>query len=262
MHARSLLLMSVLVGWALAGAAHELQSPAPAAAPALPDVLQKSLDRYAALASYSDSGTVRQEVPGMIDEARFTTYFRRPTRDLFIDFAHVSSTMTETKLKLDLSANRTVIWMFKGEMQKYDFKLRSHETVAADNSGQPRALQVAGHATKGVSMLIPSLLYSQARLPSTLRQVEEAEAAGVETIDGRRCHKFLGVAAAYYPSGQRTSIRPVTIWIDAETQLVRRVFEDTPRGYPSGSFLRTTITFSPQANPAIDDARFQFKVPE
>lgn len=262
MRARTLSMIVVLGGWVVAGAA---QGPAPAgapAAPALPDVLQKSFARYAALTSYADTGTVKQELPGLVDEARFTTYFRRATRDLLIDFAAVASVSTETKLKIDLSGHRTVIWMSKGEMQKYDFRLRSHETVAPDNGGQPRALQVAGHATKGVSMLIPSLLYTQARLPSTVLQVEEAEAAGDESIDGRRCHKFLGVAAAYYPSGQRTSVRPVAIWVDAETLLIRRVFEDTPRGYQSGSYLRTTITFTPHANPAIDDAKFQFAVPE
>ena len=71
-----------------------------------------------------------------------------------------------------------------------------------------------------------------------------------------------GIAAAYYPSGQRTNVRPVTVWIDAETQLVRKVLEDTPKGYPAGSYLRITTTYEPQGNPTLDDRKFQFSVPQ
>jgi hypothetical protein len=161
-----------------------------------------------------------------------------------------------------MSATRHVIWMFKGEMETYDFRTGNHELVNAEGSGQVRALQNGSHAMQGMSMLIPALLYSQSRLPGTISQIEQATVAGVEEVDKRQCHKVVGVAAAYYPSGQRTNIRPVTVWIDTETQLIRKVFEDTPKGYPARSYQRKTITLQPQANPVIDDAKFQFKVPE
>ena len=50
-------------------------------------------------------------------------------------------------------------------------------------------------------------------------------------------------------------------WIDAETMLVRKVFEDTPKGYPAGSYSRLTVTIEPQANATLDDGKFQFTVP-
>lgn len=227
----------------------------------LPDVLAKSIKYYSTLTSYSDTGTVRRESAGTVDDARFTTYFRRATRDLFFEFQSLTSVTKSTRFSIDMSAYRTVIWMFKGEMQTYDRRTDAHEAVNPDGGGQVRALQNANYASQGASILVPSLLYAQSRLPSTILQIAEASEAGVENIDGRRCHKITGVAAQFYPSGQRTNVRAVTVWIDAETQLIRRVFEDTPKNYPAGGVSRLTITLQPQANPAIDDAKFQFTVP-
>jgi len=190
----------------------------------LPIELTKAIAYYATLTAYADTGTIVQEAPGIVDTAKSTTYFRRPTRDLYIELHAVNSLTTATKHSIDMSANRHVIWMFQGEMATYDFRSRSHQRVNADGGGQVRALQAGSHATQGVSVLIPSLLYSQSRLPGTLSQMEEATVAGIEEVDKRRCHKVVGVAAEYYPSGQRTHIRPVTVWIDIETQLIRRIF--------------------------------------
>ena len=243
-----------------------LGTPAPGSAPAqpapgLPEVLANSIKYYSTLASYADTGTVRRESAGTVDDARFTTYFRRTTRDLLVDFQSLTSLTRSTKFSIDMTSYRTVIWMSKGEMQTYDRRTDAHEAVNPEGGGQVRALQNGNYATQGVSILIPSLLYSQSRLPSTILQIAEAATAGTEEIDGRRCHKITGVAAQFYPSGQRTNVRAVTVWIDSETQLIRRVFEDTPKNYPAGGVLRLTITMQPQANPTIDDAKFQFTVP-
>ena len=229
--------------------------------PALPEVLKKTIAYYSTLTSYSDTGTMQEDGGGVGAEARFTTYFRRASRDFYFDYQPLWS--RSGTLKFDDSQNRTVVWMFKNQMEKYrHLPQRIHEVVNPENGGQVLALSSTNYETKGALIMIPSLLYAQARLPSTLLQIEEAEVAGIEEIDRRRCHKIVGVAAAYYPSGQRTSIRPVTVWIDVETQLIRRIFEDSPKGYGGGTgVLRYTFTFEPRANPAIDDAKFQFKVP-
>jgi hypothetical protein len=239
---------------------------APAGAPlqpaaGLPDVLVNSIKYYSTLTSYADTGTVRIETAGTVDDARFTTYFRRVTRDLYLDFQALTSLTRATKFSIDMSAYRTVIWMFKGDMQTYDRRTDAHEAINPEGGGQVRALQNANYASHGVSILIPSLLFSKSQLPSTILQIEEAQLAGAEDVGGRRCHKIAGVAAGYYPSGQRTGVRPVTVWIDTESRLIRRVFEDTPKGYPAGGVSRLTITFQPQANPTIDDTKFQFHVP-
>jgi outer membrane lipoprotein-sorting protein len=237
------------------------------ARPGLPEVLKKTFAYYATLTSYSDTGTMLDDGGGTGQEARFTTYFRRASRDFYFDYQLLwarSGTYKfyDASTLADVNKNRTVIWMFKNQMEKYQQPQGIHEVVNPDNGGQVRGLGSTNHETRGASIMIPSLLYSQARLPSTLLQIEEAELVGTEEINKRRCHKITGVAAAYYPSGQRTSVRQVTIWIDVETQLIRRVFEDTPKGYGNGTGVaRFTFTFEPQANPAIEDGKFQFKVP-
>lgn len=231
------------------------------ATPNLPPELTKAIAYYSTLTSYADTGTIVQEAPGIVDTTRTKIYFRRPTRDLYLEVHAVNSVNPDNKFTIDMSAARRVIWMFKGEMEIYDFRAGNHELVSAEGGGQVRTLQNGAHATQGISTLIPALLYSQSRLPGTISQIEQATLAGVEEVDKRKCHKVVGTAAAYYPSGQRTNIRPVTVWIDAETQLIRKVFEDSPKGHPARSYSRKTITLQPQANPTLDDAKFQFKVP-
>jgi len=234
-----------------------LSTAAHAQPKALPAVLQETIAYYASLSSYADTGTVTQEGSGMIDTARFVTYFRRPTRDLYFDYQPLTLSYAKLKITSDLSANRTVAWMEKGNLQLFDFKLKLLTNAGATN--QTGALQGATYNTHGTSILIPSLLYSQSRLPSSILQLEEVTTTAMENIDGCRCHKLAGTAAAYYPSGRRTSVRSVTVWIDADTKLVRRVFEDVPGEKESVS--RTTIKFDPRANPPIDDAKFRFTPP-
>lgn len=223
------------------------------------DVLARSIALYPTLAAYADTGTVVREAPGLVDRWKFRTFFRRSSLDLLFDFQGVTS--TSAGLETDASAQRLVLWMVEGQLQSFNQSSGEHETIPRDSGNQPAALQRAGPYTAGTSILVPSLLFSRANLPGTLLQIEEATDEGFETVDGRRCHKIAGVAALYYQSGQRTHVRPVTVWIDSETLLVRKVFEDTPEGYPAGSYSRLTVTIEPQANPSLDDSSFQFTVP-
>ena len=169
----------------------------------LPGVLKESIANYASLTSYSDTGTVRWESPGIVDQEEFTMYFRRPTRDFYFDYQALTSTNPGNKFTIDMRDYRSVIWMFKGNMEWYDKKSRTHEPVS---SGQAGALQTASHRTRGTSLLIPSLLYTQAGLSGTITQIEGAQAAGTETINGRACHKITGTAVVIL-SGRRNNER-------------------------------------------------------
>jgi hypothetical protein len=223
----------------------------------LPAVLTDAIAAYAALASYADTGAVTEEVAGMVHEATLRTSFRRATRDFAFDY-HPRRTRYP-KLNghtVDLGIHRLVIWMFKGRMETYSFYFKRHTAVPADQ--QPGALKEAVAGTAGVVALIPSLLYPKAQLPGTLVQIEQATETGAETIGGHRCHVVTAESAEYYPSGRRTHVRHVTIWIDAGSKLVRQVREDKVTG---GGSHRLTITLDPQANPRIDDASFAFAVP-
>ena len=248
------LLLSILVAATAGTRVGAAGAPDP---PVLPGVLTEAMARYAALDSYADTGTVTEEIAGMINETTLRTSFRRSTRDLFFDY-HPRRTVYP-KLNghtLDISIHRLVIWMFQGRMQSYSFYFTKHTVVEPDQ--QTSALKDGVAATSAVSVLIPSLLYPKAQLPGTILQLEQATLTGTDAIAGRRCHRIDGEAAEYYPSGRRTNVRKVTIWIDAESRLIRRVREDRVTG--GGSHV-VTVTLDPQANPAIDDAQFSFAVP-
>lgn len=223
------------------------------------DILARSVALYATLGSYSDTATVVREAPGLVDQWKFRSHFRRSGPDFYFDFQGVTS--QSAGLTTDASANRVVFWMIQGELQSYHLPGRWHEIVPRDTGNQPAALQRAASATAGTSMLVSSLLFSKANLPGTILQIGEAADAGFEAVDGHRCHKITGIASEYYKTGRQTNVRKVTVWIDAETLLIRRVFEDTPEGYLPGSFSRLTVTIDPQANPTLEDGQFEFTVP-
>jgi hypothetical protein len=222
------------------------------------DLLKRSMALYSTLPAYADSGTAVREGPGLVDRWRFKTYFSRP-RNFRFDFQGVTS--QSAGLTMDSSAQHIVLWMIEGELQSFNQQMRSHNTVGRTGN-QPGELLNASAYTVGTSVLIPSLLFAKSDLPGSIRQIREAAYAGLESVNGHRCHKIVGTAAQFYPSGKMTNVREVTVWLDAQSLLVRKVFEDTPRGYPVGSYLRLTIQLDPQANPTLEAANFQFTVPE
>jgi hypothetical protein len=224
------------------------------------DALKRSHAAYAALTAYADSGTVVVQTSGFADKYAFRTYFTRQPRNLLLDFSMIESEYTNGfKLK---GSSGTVIWMENGQLQTYDTKTQEHQTYPEDGGRQVEALKGASYGTKGVSVLVPSLLYTKAGMASVIQATEEATAAGSETVDGYLCLKVMGIERWRYPSGQVTGVRPVTIWIDAKTYLIRKIFQDTPKNMSRGAIERITTTFRPYANPSLEATRFRYTVPE
>ena len=67
--------------------------------------------------------------------------------------------------------------------------------------------------------------------------------------------------STYQATGHVTNVRKSAVWIDTQTLLVRKMFNDTPRGSGTGTILRSTVLIEPVANPALDDGKFKFTVP-
>jgi hypothetical protein len=216
---------------------------------------------YAGLKSYADVGTIVDEYPGVVDRYKFKTFFRRESHDLLLDFQGISSFTKAANFTSDLTGRHLVIWMMNGDLKRFDQETKTLDHYPKEGGNQPGALNNAGYSTKGASTLIPSMLYSKAALLSTLKEIEEIHLDGMEQLGGRRCHRLVGVAASQYQTGRRVNVRPVTIWLDAETLLIRKLFEGTPEGAPLDSYRRFTVTLEPQANPTLDDGKFQFTVP-
>jgi hypothetical protein len=85
--------------------------------------------------------------------------------------------------------------------------------------------------------------------------------AGTELVNGRPAHKLTGIARSTYGTGRVTNVRATTVWIDVETLLVRKLFEESPRGTLPGTRSRVTTVFEPRANPPMEDDRFRFALP-
>ena len=224
------------------------------------EALARTYAAYAALNSYADSGTVVDESKGFRDQFTFRTLQTRDPRNFLLDFRYAGS-LYDSGFKLPGGA-RTMIWMQAGHLQTWYSETQAHEVYPADGGRQVEAIKAASNATRGVSVLVPSLIYTKANMASVVQATEEAVAAGTETISGRKCFKVTGIERWRYPSGQVTGVRPITFWIDAETYLIRKVLEDTPKGSPRGSLGRRIVTYDPIPNPPIDNTRFSFTVPE
>jgi hypothetical protein len=242
---------------ALAVGAFDPHLTAAAAQDQVPEVLTRSRALYPTLTSYTDTGTVTVESPGVLDTAKFKTYFRQPT-DFYFEFYDHTSISGGVKIPMP---SRMVLWMFKGELETWNAALKSHSIFPRAEGRQVSALVGNAAGTYGTAVLISSLLFAKANISAAVQELVQATVTGEELVGGRRCHKVQGIAQSVYPSGAVTNVRPMTIWIDAESLLIRKVFEDTPKGYPVGSFSRRTTTYEPQANLPLDDARFAFKVP-
>ena len=81
-------------------------------------------------------------------------------------------------------------------------------------------------------------------------------------VGGRSCHRVKGIQRSAYGTGRGEQVRDTTLWIDAETFLLCKMFEDTPRGTIAGTIQRTTTTFEAHPNPELDDDRFRFAAPQ
>ena len=215
------------------------------------DIFARSQATYAALHSYADTGTVDTEYgpPGGIvrEHHTFRTLFRAPRHFLF-DFVK------------EERADRFVIWADDEAFHTWWQATGVAETYPKGQGGG--AFVAGGQPTLNSLMQISPWLFPQGDLDGSLTEFGGASVAGTEAINGHPCQKLTGVGKSVYrQTGHVVNVRKMTVWIDAQTRLVRRVFEDTTEG--SGTEInRITTTFDPQANPAIEDARFLFTAPK
>jgi outer membrane lipoprotein-sorting protein len=216
------------------------------------DLFARVQKAYGSLKSYADTGTVLYEGTGStVLHHTFKTYFRAP-RHLYFEF---------NEDKAD-GGSRLVLWGEGQDFQTWSSDGGVHNVYP---KGQGRTAFVAAtYPTNGVATLIPSLLFPNVGLVSTIAEMGDTTSAGSEAVAGRPAQKLTGIAQSTYGTGYVHNVRRVALWIDPDTLLVRKFFQDTPKGYGSGapgSRLRITVTFEAQANPTLDDSKFKFTPP-
>lgn len=217
------------------------------------DVLEQSRAKYAALKTYSDSGTVVTEYafgnsdPLVVEKHSFTTYYRAP-RQYFFEF----------KKDPNVGDERFVIWADNADFNTWWSSTNVHETYPKGQGVQAFAL--GAFPTKNAAMQLAPMLFAQAGLQGPVVDLKILSADQIEQVNGHRCHKIVGEVGLAYGTGTVTNVRPTTIWIDTETLLVRKILEDTAKG--TTGIDRVTTTFEPQADMQIDDTHFKFNPPQ
>ena len=217
----------------------------------LTGALDKTAAKYASLKTYSDTGTITYEYssgstdPVQTERYTFTTFYRAPRQFIF-DFRKGPNADDE----------RLVVWADSGDFNTWWSATKVHETYPKGQGDSAFAL--SSFPTKGSVMKIPSLLFSGAGLHGPLTDFKLLRSDPDETINGHRCLKLVGEVALAYGTGTVTESTPNTLWIDAESLLVRKIVEDTSK---SGAVDRLTTTFEPLADPKTDDAKFKFAPP-
>jgi outer membrane lipoprotein-sorting protein len=218
------------------------------------DPLARSRATYAALRTYSDTGIIVTETklpdgPAVVERHTFATYYRAP-RSFYFEFTKDPKVAKE----------RFVVWSDAEAFHTW-WSTTGVENAYPKGTGAS-AFALADYPTKGAVLQVPPLLFAQSGLKGALSNVVDASASGIEEIEGRRCHKLVGLTRDIYTQTEKeVKVRRATVWVDADTWLVRRILEDTPRGTPLGTVMRVTTTFDPRANPTIDDRQFRFEVP-
>lgn len=222
------------------------------------DIIAKSMAAYAALTSYADVGTVQQDAGGFVADSKFKTFYRKP-RDFFYEYTQVANVYKDG-YRVPLKGH-LVYWMRNGNLETWHEASKTHESYPAGQRNQISPIANGDALTGGALPLVASFFFQKANLVTVVAELKKVSLAGNEKVNGADCYKLVGIAESTYPSGKTFNRRPVAIWIDAKTNLIKKVFIDTPAGYGAGSVSRTTITINPAPNPPLDDRKFAYTVP-
>ncbi len=213
------------------------------------EAIERSRAVFAALRSYSDTGTIVTEMqvsgaPMIVERHSFVTFYRAP-RHFYLEF-------NEDK---KAGGDRYVLWGNDEAFHTWWSTTGVQDTFPKGKGAL--AFNVSVTPTQGMSLLIAPWLFAQAGLEGPLVNLQDAKTGELEPVGERRCHKVTGGSRTAY-SRNLDRLRPTTVWVDAQTSLVCKVFQGSAPGTPAGTTQHVTVTFEPRANPAIEDARFLF----
>ncbi len=214
-------------------------------------VLAHSQARYAALKSYTDTGSTMYVyqtpgAPGILETSRFRTAFAPPRRYLF-DFTHESN------------GERIAVWANGAEFHSW---WSATKTTTDYPQGQgASAFANASYPTQGVILQIAPLLFPSAGLQGSLSGLKDLKDAGIERISGHPCYRIEGRVELAYGTGAVSGAHPATLWIDVESLLVRKLYEDTSDDTGGGTTQTLTTTFEPRADPPLEPTTIDFRPP-
>jgi len=216
-------------------------------------LLAQSRAAYAALHSYSDSGSLTTTyrspgAPAIVEHFTFATAYQPPRQFLF-DF----------RREPRFGVMRFVIWANGAEFNTWWSDTKVHDSYPQGQGAT--AFAMGSEPTKTSALAIAPLLFATAGLHGALTDLSDLKNSGTEQVDSHLCHKLVGKFGLAYGSGNVRGARTTTIWIDTQSALVRKIFEDTPDGTAGGFTNQIAVTIDPKANPKIDPKVFAVSVP-
>jgi len=210
------------------------------------DVMTRVRAMYAALHSYSDTGVVLKQYATSQERHTFATSYKAP-RLFHFDFQKDGG-------------DRFVIWSDEKAFHSW-WKSTGVQEDYPRGQGM-NAFLAAEYITAGSGLKIPALLFSGSGLQGAFANFAHPTLDGTEQIGGRKCYRLVGTAKDVYAGTKReVNVRQMTVWVDTESLLIRKVVEESPKGTTAATMVRTTTTFEPQANPSLEDSRFPFVAP-
>jgi outer membrane lipoprotein-sorting protein len=217
--------------------------------PSAAELLDRTRAAYAELRSYADTATVTvEEKPIGATTIResyvFTTRFATPRKFLF-DFRKGAT----------VDAERFVIWNPGERFSSWWSATGVQEQYAQGQGGD--AFANGTFPTAGAALLIAPLLFHTSGLQGPASTILNPRYEGIEKLGDHATHKIIGSVRLNHWSD---TARSTTIWIDTESLLIRKIFEDTPTGMGS-AVQRSTTTLDPRANPTLDASHFVFTPP-
>lgn len=224
---------------------------APAYAQNASEILKKMKDAYAAMKSYADKAVVldlpdamsSNPVLAKLSRYTFTTNFSRSPRRFLLDYRTCDTC-------------QYVVWADPDAFHNWN-------KATGDRYDYPNPNNTGAMTGSPAISKIPTLLYSKAALLSDFNYYDDVELDGTEAIEGHGCYRLVGRAHdEYAATGRVVNVRKMTVWIDAESFLIRRISQDRGPTAGGGAHRIEQVTYQPQANPQLDGSRFRFVPPE
>jgi hypothetical protein len=235
--ARKLLFLLLVALLSLEGCGSESSNSGPAAEA----ILIQMKDAYAQCATYQDTGVVTttfiQSDRTWIDEKPFSTAFIRPDRFRFEFKSQVSS--------IDPTYIIYVIWRNGAEVLSW------WDVTPGITTEESLDMAIAGATgvSFGSAHTIPPLLLPNEISGRLLTDITEAQRIEDAEIEGVKCFRIQG----------KFVDDPITIWIEANTFLLRR--SETQHIFSDFS-TQTVTTYSAVFNGVVTDDMLAFNPPQ
>ena len=206
------------------------------------DILGKTALTYRASKSYIDAGTVQTvyttKAGERIGTTRFKTAYAAP-----YDFRFES--------RMDDFGNievRYIAWM---DRHGVDTWFSSDPERENSITSIQAAIDEAAGISRDSSGMIPGLIFPGSKLGGDIVRLTDAVRLEDEEVDGLDCFQVQGFR--WPNTGQ-----PTTVWIDKESFLIRRVYEEQEL---KDVATKTTWSYEPAVNVPVEEDALRFAKP-